>query len=120
MTLQEENDELREKVRQLEELLAAGVLRIPREFGLTGTEETILGVLLSHEMGTVDQFLHALYYGRGDDSPGGNIVNVYICRLRKKLGEYGIEIKTVWGRGYSLTKDSKAIIRQMFTPEPVE
>jgi len=72
---------------------------------LTGKEYAMLE-LLSLRKGTTltkDMFLNHLYSGM--DEPELKIIDVFICKLRKKLasacdGESYIE--TVWGRGYSL------------------
>ncbi len=72
---------------------------------LTGTEYGILE-LLSLRKGTTltkEMFLNHLYGGM--DEPELKIIDVFVCKLRKKLsgatdGESYIE--TVWGRGYVL------------------
>ena len=72
---------------------------------LTGKEYGILE-LLSLRKGTTltkEMFLNHLYGGL--DEPELKIIDVFICKLRKKLasatrGEHYIE--TVWGRGYTL------------------
>ncbi|MCI4663589.1 MAG: response regulator transcription factor [Neomegalonema sp.] len=72
---------------------------------LTGKEYQMLE-LLSLRKGTTltkDMFLNHLY--NGIDEPELKIIDVFICKLRKKLsnannGENYIE--TVWGRGYVL------------------
>jgi two-component system cell cycle response regulator CtrA len=72
---------------------------------LTGKEYGILE-LLSLRKGTTltkEMFLNHLYGGR--DEPELKIIDVFVCKLRKKLaaaanGENYIE--TVWGRGYVL------------------
>ena len=72
---------------------------------LTGKEYGILE-LLSLRKGTTlskEMFLNHLY--GGIDEPELKIIDVFICKLRKKLsqatgGEHYIE--TVWGRGYVL------------------
>lgn len=72
---------------------------------LTGKEYQILE-LLSLRKGTTltkDMFLNHLYGGM--DEPELKIIDVFICKLRKKLSEaLGGEnhIETVWGRGYVL------------------
>lgn len=79
---------------------------------LTGKEYQILE-LLSLRKGTTltkEMFLNHLYGGM--DEPELKIIDVFICKLRKKLsqatgGENHIE--TVWGRGYVLRD-----------PDPVE
>ncbi len=76
---------------------------------LTGKEYGILG-LLSLRKGTTltkEMFLNDLYGGM--DEPELKIIDVFICKLRKKLNAAtGGEdyIKTVWGRGYSLRDPS--------------
>ena len=72
---------------------------------LTGKEYQMLE-LLSLRKGTTltkEMFLNHLYGGM--DEPELKIIDVFICKLRKKLatatrGEHYIE--TVWGRGYML------------------
>ncbi len=76
-----------------------------RSVHLTGKEYSILE-LLSLRKGTTltkDMFLNHLY--GGIDEPELKIIDVFICKLRKKLstatgGDNYIE--TVWGRGYVL------------------
>ena len=72
---------------------------------LTGKEYQMLE-LLSLRKGTTltkDMFLNHLYGGM--DEPELKIIDVFICKLRKKLSQAtGGEnyIETVWGRGYVL------------------
>ena len=72
---------------------------------LTGKEYQMLE-LLSLRKGTTltkEMFLNHLYGGM--DEPELKIIDVFICKLRKKLSEAtGSEnhIETVWGRGYVL------------------
>lgn len=67
---------------------------------LTGKEYGMLE-LLSLRKGsaiTKESFMSHLYGGR--DEPEMKIINVFICKLRRKVG-FDV-IKTVWGRGYVL------------------
>jgi len=72
---------------------------------LTGKEYGIIE-LLSLRKGTTltkEMFLNHLYNGR--DEPELKIIDVFVCKLRKKLGEAtggDNYIETVWGRGYVL------------------
>ena len=72
---------------------------------LTGKEYQMLE-LLSLRKGTTltkEMFLNHLYGGM--DEPELKIIDVFICKLRKKLSEAtdGVNyIETVWGRGYVL------------------
>jgi len=83
---------------------------------LTGKEYQILE-LLSLRKGTTltkEMFLNHLYGGM--DEPEMKIMDVFICKLRKKLFESSSGknyIGTVWGRGYVLhepTKDEARMI----------
>lgn len=77
---------------------------------LTGKEYQMLE-LLSLRKGTTltkEMFLNHLYGGM--DEPELKIIDVFICKLRKKLaaatgGEHYIE--TVWGRGYVLREPNR-------------
>jgi len=72
---------------------------------LTGKEYGILE-LLSRRKGTTltkEMFLDHLYGGM--DEPEIKIIDVFVCKLRKKLAQAtggSHYIETVWGRGYVL------------------
>ena len=72
---------------------------------LTGKEYQMLE-LLSLRKGTTltkEMFLNHLYGGM--DEPELKIIDVFICKLRKKLANatgMAAPIETVWGRGYVL------------------
>lgn len=79
---------------------------------LTGKEYQMLE-LLSLRKGTTltkEMFLNHLYGGM--DEPELKIIDVFICKLRKKLAEatQGENyIETVWGRGYVL-RDPEPVV----------
>ncbi|WP_347310103.1 response regulator transcription factor CtrA [Defluviimonas sp. SAOS-178_SWC] len=78
---------------------------------LTGKEYQMLE-LLSLRKGTTltkEMFLNHLYGGM--DEPELKIIDVFICKLRKKLSEATSGdnyIETVWGRGYVLREPSES------------
>jgi two-component system, cell cycle response regulator CtrA len=78
---------------------------------LTGKEYAMLE-LLSLRKGltlTKDAFLTHLYGGM--DEPEAKIVDVFICKLRKKLKAVNSHpIETIWGRGYVLRDAAKASV----------
>lgn len=49
---------------------------------------------------TKGMFMNHLYGGM--DEPELKIIDVFICKLRRKLGRAADHIETTWGRGYSL------------------
>ena len=87
---------------------------------LTPKEYEILE-LLSLRKGTIltkEMILHHLY--GGIDEPEIKIIDVFVCKLRKKLaqatgGKHYIE--TVWGRGYAL-RDPTPPDRDPLGPHP--
>jgi two-component system cell cycle response regulator CtrA len=75
-----------------------------RNVHLTGKEYAVLELLTLRKgvVLTKEAFLNHLYGGM--DEPEVKIIDVFICKLRKKLAQAGAAdvIGTVWGRGYVL------------------
>ncbi len=75
-----------------------------RPVHLTGKEYAILELLVLRKgmVLTKEAFLNHLYGGM--DEPEMKIIDVFVCKLRKKLAQAGGEnlIGTVWGRGYMI------------------
>lgn len=84
---------------------------------LTGKEFAMLE-LLALRKGTTcskDQFLSHLY--GGFDEPEAKIIDVFVCKLRKKLaGSAHLLVETVWGRGYIL-RDPAVVESPSLAPE---
>ena len=80
------------------------VLVEDRTVHLTGKEYAILELLVLRKgmVLTKEAFLNHLY--GGIDEPEMKIIDVFICKLRKKLASAGAGnlIGTVWGRGYMI------------------
>jgi two-component system cell cycle response regulator CtrA len=60
-----------------------------------------------------ETFMTALFSDRIDEPPDVKIIDVWICKMRRKLQPFGIEIKTCRGVGYEMTEASKVIARQL-------
>lgn len=78
---------------------------VPLPTPLTSKEQAVLEILALRKgsLVTKDQFLNHLYNGL--DEPEFKIVDVFICKMRKKLqkaAKGSNYIETVWGRGYVL------------------
>jgi two-component system cell cycle response regulator CtrA len=75
-----------------------------RALRLTSKEYSILQLLVLRKgkLLSKDAFLNHLY--NGTDEPERQIIDLYVCRLRKKLAVAGADIliTTVWGHGYML------------------
>src|SRR4051812_28178796 len=80
---------------------------------LTGKEYAILELLTLRKglVLTKEAFLNHLYGGM--DEPEVKIIDVFICKLRKKLAQAGADnlIGTVWGRGYVLREPNPVVGR---------
>lgn len=81
---------------------------------LTGKEYAILELLAMRKGLTLtkEQFLNHLYGGM--DEPEMKIIDVFICKVRKKLSDASGGqnfIETVWGRGYTLRTPDPAANR---------
>jgi two-component system cell cycle response regulator CtrA len=76
-----------------------------RPVNLTGKEYSMLELLALRQGSTLtkEMFLNHLYGGM--DEPEMKIIDVFICKLRKKLADASggkNYIETIWGRGYCL------------------
>jgi two-component system, cell cycle response regulator CtrA len=81
---------------------------------LTGKEYRMLELLCLRRGVTLSKeaFLNQLYGGR--DEPEPKIVDVFICKLRKKLANASggkNYIETIWGRGYVLREPCEQEVR---------
>jgi len=86
---------------------------------LTGKEYTILELLTLQKdtIVTREMLLNHLYGGM--DEPELKIIDVFVCKLRKKLaqatgGDHYIE--TVWGRGYMLREPVATVSNSRAAP----
>ena len=89
---------------------------------LTGKEYSILELLVLRKgmVLTKEAFLNHLYGGM--DEPEMKIIDVFICKLRKKLAQAGASslIGTVWGRGYMVRDPSTDGARSVPLPVAAE
>ena len=76
-----------------------------RAIHLTGKEHQMLEVLSLRKGTTLTKEMFLIHLHGGMDEPKLKIIDVFICKMRKKLAQatYGDNyIETVWGRGYVL------------------
>lgn len=94
-----------ETIRQLREQLFGDEHRLPTWLPpLTKHEAKVLAALHSGRVLTKGHILSAVY--GGVDEPMEKIIDVFVCRLRRKLADTPILIETIWGHGYRLTPES--------------
>ena len=107
--LKEENAFLRRELGLIADDGVEGAVQMA--FGLTVTESKVLMALYQRPGRTVHQntMMDILYQYRADSEPCVKIIDVYICRVRAKIGKCAI--KNVVGRGYMITEAGAQQIR---------
>lgn len=80
------------------------------EWRLTPMEASMFNMLITHELVTKEAMYVALYPDF-DTAPMVKILDVAMCKIRKKVKSSGIEIETLWGRGWRLDPASRALVK---------
>lgn len=88
-----------------------GVLHLQRLFGLTPKEAELLAAFVDGRPRTKDSLM-AVVYGGALDMPEAKIIDVFVCKIRRKIAGSGISIETLWGSGYHVP-DTDALKRAM-------
>lgn len=80
------------------------------DIDLTPKERALVQFLYSSEgsLRSKPQIMDALYSAL-EDPPVERVIDVFVCKLRKKLQGTGANIVTVWGRGYRFERDAGAV-----------
>lgn len=110
--LEHENDDLRERVRVLEEITGVS-FEVPPVFCLTRNEAVIFGALLKNKMVTRSHLMTLIYGLHPQDEAEIKIIDVWVHKMRRKVKAYKIDIATIWGQGYTMPAESKAIVSGM-------
>lgn len=112
--LQSEITSLRSHIADLEARLQGDRFAWPASFQMTYTEHRIAWALYRvRENVCTKEAIYADLYDDREINPDPKIIDVVICKLRKKFLRHGIFIKTVWGRGYQFTPESLPILDAM-------
>lgn len=81
---------------------------------LTEKEAEVVEVLARHGQASKARIYDAIYgLCLDQDRPEPKIVDVFVCKVRKKLAPHGIEIGTLWGRGYEMSPRNVARLRDL-------
>lgn len=113
-------NELIDYVGDLEaRLMAAGDVRdnqaptnLQRMFGLSPKEADLLIALSDGRSRSKESLLTAMYSDRPNEEPEIKIIDVFICKIRRKLEGSGVNIETIWGRGYVIA-DTAPLLKAM-------
>ncbi len=113
--LEAENARLRDRIDVLEGMTGTtGPEILPAFLGLTPKEAVLVGGLRRRKSCTKEQLLTIIYGALPpDDQPEIKIIDVFVCKIRKKLAPHGIMIRTLWGLGYELPPDSRSRLDAM-------
>lgn len=90
----------------IDEQLAVWVNGARRFF--TMSEWLVLKYLRSHpnKFNAFDQIESWLYSGRSNEWPQSGLLKCHVCRIRKKLKGSGYTIRSHWGAGYMLERET--------------
>lgn len=79
---------------------------LAERFGLTRKEAQLVHALQTCPNGkhsvSKDYLIRVLYNDEWDDPPQEKIIDVFVCKIRKKFEGTGWSIRTIWGSGYRL------------------
>ena len=106
--LEIENERLRAENAALRKCATAQKSDFPQAWKIQQQQGAILAVLIEAEWISRDLALSAICA----NSVSSAQLDVQICKLRKKLLPLGVEIETLWGRGYRMTPSNKARLAQ--------
>lgn len=74
-----------------------------QDIGMSPKEAQLYRFLKSKRSPVTKQNIMSVLYGLDDDTPEIKIVDVFVCKLRKKLPA-GEKIETIWGSGYQFVQ----------------
>jgi DNA-binding response OmpR family regulator len=80
---------------------------------LTGFEALLVARLaeIFPRVASKEELLTWMYqFKSADEEPDIKIIDVYICKARKKLDQIGVRVDTVWGKGYALALPAKPVV----------
>lgn len=92
-------------------------VNLRKAFGLTVKEAEVLRHLSDGRTHTKDALLTLIYEGSPDE-PEIKILDVFVCKIRRKLRGSGVEIKTIWGTGYCV--DDTSIVKKAMAGDEIE
>lgn len=102
--LRDENEMLREQLRQLSAILVPEEIDAPEGCHLTRSELALFRHLHNGRIASIDTLLSVLTLdGREIEA---NIIRVHMSRMRRKLSPHGFNIECVWGQGWRLVQPS--------------
>jgi len=94
------------------------IAKVSAIFRTTAKESALLLSLMDGRLHTKENILQRIYIDRPDEAPELKIIDVFVCKIRRKVSKWGIIIQTNWGRGYRL--ESADRLKRYLDGEPLE
>jgi DNA-binding response OmpR family regulator len=118
--LMSEMERMRDRVLQLEQILgidSSETGRIREAFGLEPDLARIMGMLLKRNF-VSHESLYTVMYGHRPECewPDAKVLDVQICKLRRRLKPHDVTIATRWGEGWSISVPNKVKARAVLDP----
>ena len=114
--LQDQLDKAEEKIVHLQQLLQPQSENLYVGIKLTRNQETVVDILLAtNGICSKERLYAALYLSRQGYKPDPKVLRETVRVIRKQLRPHGIEIKTVFGKGYTMPRASKAKLTELVT-----
>jgi DNA-binding response OmpR family regulator len=117
--LRAENDNLRFELKQLKDALTPTDV-FPPAWGLTRWERRLIFILLEAAPRMMRKSaLVELICDDFNNAPHWKIVDVFVCKVRRKLAVHcpAAVIETVWGDGYRMTREGAEALRKILAEE---
>ena len=119
--LQDRVEKAENKILFLQQLLKSQSRHLYIGIKLSPSQETVVNRLLAtNGICSKEQLYAALYLSREGHKPDPKIVRETIRVIRKQLRAHGVEIKTVFGKGYTMPRESKTKLRKLVAPRGSE
>ncbi len=124
MTLSDELAKLRDRYESVveenrwlkEQLNPPGFL--PASFPLSEREEQLFKLLITRPQWTREALCNAIYINEPDeDMPDLRMIDVLVCKIRRKLKPFEIEIKTYWGKGFGMSEAMRQRAQRIIADE---
>lgn len=112
-------DNAQEEIRNMTCARAVGIGQFIGVAKLTKSEAAVVAAIVKTGRVNKTGIYHALYGGL-DDPREPKIVDVLVCKARKKLKRHGIEIGTLWGTGYAMDAENVARLRELAAERELE
>ena len=112
--LRDQLDKAQETILQLQHLLQAQSGNLYEGIKLTRNQRTVVDMLLvTNGICTKENLYAALYVSKQGHKPDPKILRETLRVIRRQLRPHGIEIQTVFGKGYTMPSKSKVKLKEL-------